>query len=108
MKPIHNPVLQVNIIHEADGTYTCDQSYAAIMNTVKAGGHVFGYYVDKATGTGRTGAGVHQILGVAMQTLNSKIGFRYYAILFNASTGAATGSISVVYMAPDGTISTTA
>lgn len=108
MKPIHNPVLQVNIIHEADGTYTCDQSYAAIMNTVKAGGPIEGFYVDKATGTGRTGAGVSPIVAVALQTINSKVAFRYQSITFNAQSGAASGSVSTVYMATDGTISTTA
>ena len=108
MKPIHNPVLMINIIHEADGTYTCDQSYDAIMNTVKAGGPISGWYIDKATGTGRTGASVSPIVASAMQTINSKIAFRYQSITFNAQSGAAAGSVATVYMAPDGTISTTA
>ena len=107
MKPVNNPVLEINIVKDSDG-YHCNASYEAVMKTVKEGGHVSGWYVEKTTGTGRTGASVSPIIAVAMQTLNSKIGFRFQSITFNATSGAMSGSISTVYMATDGTISTTA
>ncbi len=107
MKPIPNPVFEVEIVKDSNG-YHCNASYEAIMNTVKAGGRISGWYVEKTTGTGRTGASVSALIAVAMQTLNSKIGFRYQAFTFNATTGAASGSVSCLFMAPDGTISTTA
>lgn len=107
MKPINNPVFEVEIVKDSDG-YHCNASYDAVMNTVKEGGHVSGWYVEKTTGTGRTGASVSPIIAVALQTINSKIAFRYQSVTFNAQTGAAAGSVSTVYMATDGTISTTA
>lgn len=107
MKPINNPVFEVEIVKDRDG-YHCNASYDAVMNTVKEGGHVSGWYVEKTTGTGRTGASVSPIIAVAMQTINSKIAFRYQSVTFNAQSGSAAGSVSTVYMAPDGTISTTA
>lgn len=107
MKPISNPVFEIEIIKDSSG-YHCNASYSAIVNTVKDGGHISGWYVEKTTGTGRTGASVSPIIAVAMQTLNSKIGFRFQSITFNATTGAVAGSVSTVYMASDGTISTTA
>ena len=107
MKPVNNPVLEINIVKDSNG-YHCNASYNAIMNTVKNGGHISGWYVEKTTGTGRTGASVSPIIAVALQTLNSKLAFRFQSITFNATTGAVSGSISTVYMATDGTISTTA
>ncbi len=107
MKPIHNPVLEIEIVKDSNG-YHCSASYNTIMNTVKAGGHIYGCYVEKTTGSGRTGASVSPFMAVAMQSLNSKIGFRYQAFTFNATTGVASGSVTCLFMAPDGTISTTA
>lgn len=107
MKPINNPVFEVEIVKDSDG-YHCNASYDAVMKTVKEGGHVSGWYVEKTTGTGRTGASVSPIIAVAMQTINSKIAFRYQSVTFNAQNGSASGSVSTVYMATDGTISTTA
>lgn len=107
MKPINNPVFEIEIVKDSAG-YHCNASYSAIVNTVRAGGHISGWYVEKTTGTGRNGASVSPIIAVAMQSLNSKIGFRYQAFTFNATSGVAAGSISTVYMATDGTISTTA
>ena len=106
MKPINNPELKINIIHNADATHTCDQSYDAIAETVKAGGHVTGYYVDKSTGAGRTGASVGVIQGAAYQTIRDYVAFRYVATTFNPSTGAAAGSLTTIYMKPDGTFTT--
>lgn len=107
MKPVNNPVFEIEIVKDSSG-YHCNASYDAVMNTVKEGGHVSGWYVEKTTGTGRTGASVSPIIAVALQTLNSKLAFRYQSVTFNAQTGAVSGSISTVYMATDGTISTTA
>ena len=104
MKPINNPVFEVEIVKDNNG-YHCNASYNAVMKTVKDGGHVSGWYVEKTTGTGRTGASVSPIIAVAMQT---KIAFRYQSVTFNAQSGVAAGSVSTVYMATDGTISTTA
>lgn len=107
MKPINNPVLEIEIVKDSSG-YHCNASYNTIVNTVKNGGHISGWYVEKTTGTGRTGASVSPIIAVGFQTFNSKVGFRYQAITFNATTGVVSGSVSVIYMASDGTISTTA
>lgn len=106
MKPIYNPVLTVMIIKDADGNFSCDQSYDAIAATVKNGGPVNGWIVDKSTGAGRTGASVGTIEGAAYQTIRDYIGFRYVATTFNPSTGAAAGSLTVLYMKPDGTFTT--
>lgn len=107
MKPINNPVLEIEIVKDSNGCH-CNTSYDTIMNTVKAGGHIFGWYVEKTAGTGRTGASVSTIIAVGFQTFNSKIGFRYQSITFNATTGAASGSVSTLYMDSNGSISTTA
>lgn len=107
MKPVNNPVFEVEIVKDNNG-YHCNASYNAVMNTVKDGGHVSGWYVEKTTGTGRTGASVSPIVAVALQTINSKIAFRYQSVTFNAQSGVAAGAVSTVYMDTDGTISTTA
>ncbi len=107
MKPIFNPVIELIVTRTASG-YDCNYSYKALKEAVSSGSPISGCYIEKTTGTGRTGAGVSPIIGVALQTFNQKIGIRYYAITFNASTGVASGSASTLYMASDGTISTTA
>ena len=107
MKPINNPVLEIEIVRTSAG-YVCSADYDTIKETVQAGGHIAGWYIEKTAGTGRTGASVSPIIAVGFQTFNSKIGFRYQSITFNATTGAVSGSVSTLYMASDGTISTTA
>lgn len=109
MKPISNSFLTVTVIKEADGTYSCDQSYEAISNTLEAGGPVIGNVIDKSVVSGRSGASSSSIYacGVQPDTSNKKIGIRYYACSFNTSTGAVSGNSMCIYMAPDGTMSTT-
>lgn len=107
MKPVNNPVLEINIVKDSSG-YHCNASYDVIMETITAGGPYVGWYIEKTHGTGREGSSVSPIIAIGLQSLNSKMAFRYQAITFNTSTGAVSGSISTLFMDPEGTISTTA
>lgn len=99
---------QLNIIikHDADGNYSCNQDYAVISETVQNGGIVSGWVIDAATGAGRTGACVGSIQGAALQTTRNYVAIRYVATTFNPSSGAAAGALTVIYMKPDGTFTT--
>lgn len=105
-----NNIYVVEVVRDTTGAYSCSMNYPTLKDIVNAGAPVMGiYHSYYKTGTEVAGGQTAIIQAFVVNETTGKICMRgYFNNAFSSSNHTVSGSVSALYMAENGAISTSA